>query len=411
MDSHENPSKVARSFSLRLALFYGAIFAGLGIYLPYLPVWLASRGMTPAEIGILAAAPMFLRVIATPAIAFYADARGDLRETILISSWLGLLAVLLLNNVSGFWPILFLILLFQLTFQSILPLTEAKAMSGIRAYKLDYGRIRLWGSVAFIAANLIGGMAIAQYSSGVVLIMVSVAVVIMIVTGHALPHDDAHRPKSTTQPGQSRKIRISDVSQLATAPWFLILMIASGAIQSSHAVFYAFSAIHWRAQNISDGWIGALWALGVIAEVGLFAISGRLMQRIGPIGLIIVGGIAAVIRWFAMVFDPSFWALLPLQLLHALTFGATFLGTLHILQNSVPENQAGSAQGLHAALAPGIITGVVTVIAGQIYEPMQAMSYLVMSALAVIGIVSALALPQLVPKPEIIPAPFNPTEP
>lgn len=393
-----------RQFALRLALFYGAVFASLGIYMPYLPIWLAWRGMTPAEIGWLTACPMFMRVVATPVITFVADRRGDLRETILVASWFGLGASLLLGRAEGFWPILLLVLIFQIAHQSILPLTEAKALRGVRAYDLDYGRIRLWGSVAFILANLAGGMVIAQFMGGAVLVMVTVTLALVVVAAHALPRDRGVVGNAVDVAGGKSvpRLRFADLRRLALSPWFLVLMVASGAIQSSHAVYYAFSALHWRTLGISDGWIGGLWGLGVAAEVGLFAISGRLLRWIGAPGLLIVGGAAGVLRWLAMAGDPSFGWLVVLQCLHALTFGATFLGALNILQSSVPEAQAASAQGLHAALAPGIIMGGVTVMSGQIYGPLQASSFLVMSGIALVGLLFAVLLARMLPREPVV---------
>jgi PPP family 3-phenylpropionic acid transporter len=385
-----------QGFAVRLAVFYGAIFGALGVYLPYLPVWLAWRGLTPAEIGMVTAAPLFARIIATPTITFLADRRGDHTETILALAWIGAIAVASLTLASTFWPILLLVAAFQIVNQSILPLTEAKAMAGVRAHGLEYGRIRLWGSLSFIAANLIGGGVLAVFGGGGIIYFVLISVILTIAAGYALP---VVRSGQRAEAASAHKpVRLVDLRQLITAPWFIVLMTASGCIQASHAVYYAFSAIHWRGHGISDTWIGILWALGVLAEVGLFAYSGPVMRRLGAAGLMLLGGVAAALRWGVMAFDPPFALLLALQCLHGLTFGATFLGALYILQNSVPENQAGSAQGLHAALAPGIVTGVVTVIAGQIYEPLQALSYIAMAGLALVGTVAAIALPRLVPK-------------
>jgi MFS transporter, PPP family, 3-phenylpropionic acid transporter len=392
------PDEGPAGFAVRLAVFYAAIFTVLGVYLPYLPVWLAWRGLTPAEIGIITAAPLFARVVATPLITFVADRRGDHTETILALAWVGAVAVSALTVAAEFWPILALVAAFQIANQSMLPLTEAKAMAGVRTHDLDYGRIRLWGSLSFIAANLIGGAVLATFGGGGIIYFVIAAVAFTIAAGYALP---SARAIGTGRSATAHKpVRLADLRRLVGSPWFIVLMTASGCIQASHAVYYAFSAIHWRGHGISDGWIGGLWALGVLAEVVLFAYSGSVMRRFGAARLVLLGGAAAALRWSVMAFDPPFSLLLILQCLHALSFGATFLGTLYILQNSVPENHAGSAQGLHAALAPGIVTGVVTVVAGQIYEPLQALSYIVMAVLALVGSVAAIALPRIVPSSE-----------
>jgi MFS transporter, PPP family, 3-phenylpropionic acid transporter len=390
-------SNAGKDFALRLAVFYAAVFLVLGIYLPYLPVWLAWRGLSPQEIGFITAAPLFMRVVATPLITFVADRRGDHRETILIGAGFSLVVAMVLSFAHDFWTIFVLVCLFQIANQSILPLTEAKALSGVRQFGLDYGRLRLWGSLSFIAANLIGGAALAAFAGGAVIVLVIISMVLTVAAAIALPQ--RRRDAGETETGVSKRIRVSDLGTLVSSPWFIVLMLASGAIQASHAVYYTFSAIHWRTLGISDGWIGALWATGVLAEVVLFAYARRALNWLGPARLVAAGAVAGGVRWTLMAFDPPFAVLFPLQALHAMTFAATFLGTLNILQSSVPESQAGTAQGLHAALAPGIIMGSVIAISGNIYQQLGAASYLVMTGLAVAGLACALALPRLVPPP------------
>ena len=63
--------------AVRLALFYAAFFAVIGIHLPFWPVWLASRGVTPAEIGVLVAVGVSVKVVGNPLIAHIAIAAAN----------------------------------------------------------------------------------------------------------------------------------------------------------------------------------------------------------------------------------------------------------------------------------------------------------------------------------------------
>jgi MFS transporter, PPP family, 3-phenylpropionic acid transporter len=137
------------------------------------------------------------------------------------------------------------------------------------------------------------------------------------------------------------------------SPGFLLLLLAAGLAQASHAVFYTFGTLHWRALGLSTAWSGTLWAISIVAEVALFAYSAAVVRRIGPAQLIVLGAGAAVIRWFIMGLDPPLSLLLPLQILHALTFGATHIGAIHCLGRAVPETQAGTAQALYSFLGYG----------------------------------------------------------
>ncbi len=353
--------------------------------------------MTAFEIAVLTSAPLFVRIFAAPAIGIWSDTRKDHRTALIWGGWIAVVSAIIFPFANGFWPILTLIIVFQLATQSLIPLAEAKSLAGARRLRLDYGRMRLWGSLAFISANIIGGFVIASYGGDSIAAMMFITVVAVALAAHALP--DNPGAQHTTRHGF--RTGLSDAKTLLSQKWFLLLLLSAGLIQSSHAVFYVFGALHWRSMGISDNWIGILWALGVIVEAGLFSMSNHLVARIGATGLIIIGGIGAVVRWVIMAFDPAFWALFPLQCLHALTFAATHLGTVNLLQTHVSTERGGAAQSANAALGSGVLMGITTFSAGLLYETLHAASYAVMASLAGLGLISAVFLAvqlQIAPK-------------
>jgi PPP family 3-phenylpropionic acid transporter len=370
----------------RLSTFYWAIFLIVGLQTPFLPLWLDSRGLSVAEISIAGALPLFVRIVATPMIAYLADRSGDHRRMVIILSWSGLASTILLSQSHQLWPILLLSTLMMLTTSTIMPLTETLAMRAVRAHGLDYGRMRLWGSISFIVATLIGGAAIERWTGSAVIWLIIAAVVLTALAAHALP-----RPEGSTAAGTSRpRISRADVAQLVTSPLFLLFLAAAGLVQAAHAVFYVYGVLHWRDLGLSATWTGALWAIAVIAEIALFAKSGAVLKVLSPLGLIALGAIAAVLRWIAMAFDPPLAALIALQVLHALTFGATHLGTVHFIAQNIPAERAGTAQALQASVTNGIAMGGATLLAGQLYGPFGAKAYLAMAVLGALGLAAAL---------------------
>ncbi len=138
---------------------------------------------------------------------------------------------------------------------------------------------------------------------------------------------------------------------------------AASLIQGSHALYYSFSTIDWQAAGYGGGTIGVLWALGVLAEIVLFALSARLPAAFTPSVLILIGGAGALVRWTAMALDPP-GALLPLlQCLHALSFGATHLGTLAFIGRAAPAGLAATAQG-YLAVSTGVAIAASTGLSG-----------------------------------------------
>lgn len=384
-------------FAVRVALFFGTYFFVLGIHVPYLPLWLNGRGLTASEIGLVASAPMALRILVPPAMAFLADRAGRHREVVIGLAWAGVACLALLSTAYGLLAILLLTLLHALCWSSIMPLTETVAVSGVRRAGLDYGRMRLWGSLSFIAASFIGGALVSRFGTEVAIWLLMAGAFGVATAAHLMPRgqarvfgDDARTAAAPPADGKT-PVRPMEILSLVRAPWFVAFLLAVGSIQGAHAVFYTFGTLHWQQQGISAAWAGGLWTIGVAVEVALFAWSGLAAARIGALGLICAGACASVVRWVAMAFDPPLAGLMALQMLHGVTYGATHLGAIHLLARRVPERQAGTAQAIYAAANSGMMM-MATFVAGYLYTWVAGRAYLAMAALACCGLAAVLVL-------------------
>ena len=283
------------SFAWRLGFLYAALFLVVGCYLPYLPVWLHWRSLGADQIAVLLATPLFTRILFTPVISFAADRVGGRRTILIALAWGSLLSFLLLWAANGFWQMLLASVLLAINWTTIMPLVETVAVAGIRDRTLDYGRVRLWGSLSFIVASLGAGVIIGQIGPGVVLPLLVAATALLVVGAHLLPREFGGQ--GSAAPALLRGLKLKDAFDLVRAPLFLWFLLAASLIQASHALYYSFGSLNWRAQGIPDGAIGMLWSVGVVAEVALFAVSGRVIAYCGTARLLMLAGLAASVRW------------------------------------------------------------------------------------------------------------------
>jgi PPP family 3-phenylpropionic acid transporter len=264
----------------------------------------------------------------------------------------------------------------------MLPLSDAYALSGLGARGRNYGPVRLWGSVAFIVGNVGAGFLLERMAPGhLIWLIVSALAVVVVAASMLTPLETIPRPVSAT-PAASPKTLLRN-------PAFLAVVLASSMVQGSHAFYYGFSTIQWRAEGFDGRLIGLLWGLGVLAEIVLFALSVRLPKSLPPTALLAIGGVGAIIRWTAMAFDPPVALLPALQLLHAASFGAAHLGMMGFLARNVPRELVATAQGL-AATWSGIVNASATFVSGFVYAATGSFAYLVMATMALIGLMSAL---------------------
>jgi MFS transporter, PPP family, 3-phenylpropionic acid transporter len=370
-------------FALKLGLFYAAYFFFGGVQLPFFPLWLQARGLDASTIGMVIAVPTLMRIVATPLITHAADRHRALKATLAIGSVVGLLGMTVVGLVDGPIAILAAFCLAMVALSPMLSLSDAYALSGLGARGRSYGPVRLWGSVAFIAGNVGAGFVLEAIAPGHLIWLIVFALMLVVAAASALePVEVGSSPVTAAPPIQSPKILLRN-------PAFLAIVLASSMIQSSHALYYGFSTMDWRAGGLDGTVIGMLWGLGVAAEIVLFAFSGRLPKSLRPTTLLAIGGLGAIVRWTAMAFDPP-TALLPaLQILHAASFGAAHLGMMGFLARAVPRELTATAQGVSATWS-GIISASATFASGFVYAASSSLAYLLMAAMALVGLISAL---------------------
>lgn len=393
----EGPTAAPRAaskdgFGARVALFYGALFVVYGMHVPFTPVWLASRGFSAAEISLIVSAPLFLRVFVTPALALAADRHDTHRWFLVLLSWAALAAVLMLSGMTAFWPVLALVTALVICNSSIMPLAETVAVRGVREAGLDYGRTRLWGSLTFIAASFTGGFLIDRWGAGLGVWLVAFGCLCTVVAAHLLPKMPP-RPVSTAEARRSPLWHAKEPRQLMGSKAFLLFLLAAGGAQAAHATMLNYGTLIWQGQGHGAAVGGTLWAIAVLAEVALFAGSGPLLARFGAANMLIAGAAVSVLRWAIMAFDPPLAVLVPLQVLHAVTYGGSHIGAIYFIAQAVPPNMQGSAQALYATIASGVAMGAAALVAGRLLaEHGSSVSYLAMGVLSLAALAGALML-------------------
>jgi PPP family 3-phenylpropionic acid transporter len=347
--------------------------------MPFFPLWLKAKGLEPGWIGIVIAVPTVARLTAVPLVTRMAERHQALTKAIVATSFLTVAGFAFLEVMSGPLAIAAMLLLTACAWTPTIPLTDAYALRGVAFHGADYGPIRLWGSVAYIAGVLAAGLvasAIAADHLILIVIAIAAAGAASAVTLEPLPPTTSH---TTTRAAPRNLLR---------QPAFIAILIAAALIQGSHAAYYSFSAIAWRAEGFGATTISALWSLCVVAEIMLFAVSPRLDLAYST--LIIVGGVGAALRWVVTAWEPSIAVLCVVQAMHALSFGATHLGTMGLLAHRVPGHSLATAQGYLTA-STGLVTAAASIVSGELYNSYGQSIYYGAAAMAALGALAMLA--------------------
>ena len=365
----------AKRFAARLAVFYGTLFGLIGTHLPFFTVWLKAIGIDAAWIGIITAAPSVTRFTILPFVTHLAEKRQALRGAMIAGAFGSAAGFAIMGMLDQPLVLFIVFTLIACVWTPMVPLTDAYALRGVARYGLNYGPLRVWGSAAFVVGALACGLLTDVIAARHVIWVIAAMAGLGAIASLGLQPLDAPKPVAVSSSGAAGLLR---------DPYFIAIVAAAALIQGSHAAYYTFASISWQSQGLGGTTIAALWSLGVVAEIVVFALSPRF--TVAPSTLIILGGLSAALRWVISAQEPQLAAVAGFQLMHGLTYGLTQIGTMGVLVRHVPGLVMVSAQGYLTA-SIGIVMSSASIISGVVYARYGQLVYYGMAMMALLGVI------------------------
>ncbi|MCI0597961.1 MAG: MFS transporter, partial [Beijerinckiaceae bacterium] len=377
----------------RIAVYLSVIvltlFLPIGLHLPYFPVWLSARGFSEGEIAAALGVPTILRVVAAPIVTAGADQRG-IAGTLAACAAAALAGYCFLAIVEGFTPVFAGAVFVMIALGSMVPLADALTLAGIHRAetmglgRIHYARIRVWTSIGVLGTMLLSGWVVAIFpGERIIFALACLTLFPALVTIFA-----AVKMKHLHVRGLPKGSLTADPAQLRLA---LAFIGAAALIQASHAEYYTFATLHWKAASLTSNFIGAAWAIGVASESVLFLVAARYFTADkNAAAFLVLGAVGAVFRWLAMSTDPGPLFLNLLQAMHGLSFGATYFGSVLLLGSMASESHRARMQGWLAS-ASALSLALATFATGWLTSHYGEGAYLAMAGLAAAGLVLALA--------------------
>lgn len=370
-----------------LALGYFTYFFSYGIFLPFWSVWLEGLGLTPETIGLLLGTGLVARFLGSLLIAPRVSDPSRLIPALRV------LALLTLVFALAFWAgthvawLMVVMIGFNFFFSPLVPLTDALANTWQKQIPLDYGRVRLWGSIAFVIGSALTGKLVSLYDYRVILALLTLGVASMLLGMMLRP---AIQPQGVSRHQESTGW--SSWLALISQNWRFLVCVC--LLQGAHAAYYGFSAIYWQSAGYSASAVGYLWSLGVVAEVIIFALSNKLFRRFSTRDLLLLSAVCGLIRWGMMGWTTALPWLIVAQILHCGTFTVCHLAGMRYIA-ARHGSEVIRLQAVYSAVAMGGSIAIMTIFAGYLYQHLAG---------GVFWVMALLALPAMVLRPKITPS-------
>jgi PPP family 3-phenylpropionic acid transporter len=364
----------------RLAGFYFFYFAYLGAFAPFFSLYLESIRLTAFDIGVVMALPQMTRIVAPHLWSWLADSASKPVRVVRMTGVLGTLAFLSIFAGTGFALVVTTIFVMTFFWSAALPLMEATTLTHLGEETERYGRVRVWGSIGFIAAVVGIGHLLDYVSLAAVPVLVLAMMIGMLVCTFLVPEAPAahHDTETSNAPAIFR-------------PQVMALIGAGAFMSAAHGPYYTFFSIHLVGHGYSKSAIGWLWALGVLCEIAIFAWMPRLFRAYTLRNILVASFALAVVRFLAIGWlVQSIVALIAAQILHAATFGAFHAASIGYVHKLFRGRLQARGQAIYGSIAFGVggaIGGLASGYAWDVWGPAPTFTFAAACALAGLVIV------------------------
>jgi len=363
-----------------ISAFFFSYSSYIGIFSPYLSLWLNFKSFSPAEIGVLMSPMQWSRVFGPPFWGWLADSGKDpnfAKKLIAVSALFASLISVLLFFEWTLVSLFFVFCIISFFLSGHIPITESLAMQTSRGNMGIYGKMRLWGSIGFIFSVLVGGLIFDFYGIQYIPMALFICLILLVFFSFFLPKKNIQKNNQNFV-GFEKKLFTPRVKVFLFASLFMLV---------AHAPLYTLFSLWLENNGYSRVEIGAIWTLGVLSEIFFFYFQSTIFKKFQVKKIWVLSFFVAALRFSMIMFsNGNLLVILLAQLLHAFTFGAHHSASMSIVSEWFPSNAQSRGQSLYTMMSYGIGGSVGGISAGWVWENFSPESSFMMAvAAALIG--------------------------
>jgi nucleoside transporter len=358
--------------TFRLASMMFLEYVTWGSWLPLLALYLGNvLGFSAWQIAWVFATPAVASVVALFVGGQLADRVMSIEKLLAALHVIGGLSMFAMATQAGFWPFLILMLVYQLAFIPTLSLTNAIAFHHVRDARDEFGKVRLWGTIGWIAASwpfvfILAGKTGEALNAALSSIFIVAGLASFALAGFAMTLPAT--PPAKTETGASAPFT---AIKLLAVPAFLVLFVVTFMDALVHQAYFQWTSPFLERAGLPANWIMAAMSIGQIAEIATMAVLGLVLKRLGWRTTMAIGVAAHAARFFIYAIGDPLWLMVAVNIVHGMCYAFFFAAVYIFVDEQFPRDSRASAQGLFNLLILGIGPFVGSLLWGALGERLQ----------------------------------------
>ncbi len=332
-------------------------YAIWGSWAPVLSAYLQNNlGFTGVQLGIIFSLLPLATIISPFVGGQFADRWFPTQKVIAGLQLVGGVILILIANIRDFGPMMWLMLLYCLVYAPTLALTNSIAFVNLQSSEKEFGAIRVWGTIGWIAAGwaLTGWRLLARSPEGIamtgdVLLLAGVFSLVMGVFSFFLPHTP---PKKEG----AKPWAFLEALKMLKDRNFLIFAVISFVVATELQFYYVLTSPFLTSAKIgvSQRSIGAVMSIAQLAEIFVMAFMlSWALKKFGMRRTLTLGILAWPVRYVIFVIGQPSWLVIASLALHGFCYVFFFTAAYIYVDTIAPKDIRHSAQGLIATIILG----------------------------------------------------------
>ena len=345
---------------LRYKVFLFVQYGALGVWAPYLPVFLYEKGFSGVQIGLLLGTMPILTIIFQPMWSYVSDLLHKRRILLLISGMGMGMAVLGVGLAEQFIFTFIWALLFSVFMAPLNPISTAMLLESLEetGEPEKYSLIRLWGSIGFgIASLLVGSLFLGQIIHYLAWLAGAIYVLLGLVS-QLLPE----------KRGLITYTKVKSTQILSGNPRLVLYLVASVFIGATLGIYNNYFTLFMHALSAQDWLVGLTVSLQAFIEVPLMLLVPFVLQHRSQRWIILTGAALMPMRWAVYYFiqDPG-WVV-PFQVIHGVGIVSFFVVGVTYIDQLISPRWRATGQALYGTALYGVGTAMGVYLAGFVLE-------------------------------------------
>ncbi|MBI1875274.1 MAG: MFS transporter, partial [Acidobacteria bacterium] len=326
-----------------------------GSWLPLLALYLGSvLDFSGREIGWIFATQAIACLTGLFVGGQMADRLMSTEKLLALSHAIGGTAMLALAWQTSFWPFFAIMLVHQLAYVPTLSLTNSICFHHVADARQQFGRIRLWGTIGWIAASWPFVVILAGKTGAALASALASIFVVAGVASFALAAFSLTLPPTPPAKGEGSQNAPLEAIRLLAVPSFLVLFVVTFMDALVHQGYFQWTSPFLEHAGLAPNLIMAAMSIGQVAEIATMAVLGLVLQRLGWRKTMAIGIAAHALRFFIYALGEPLWLMVAVNIVHGMCYAFFFAAVYIFVDEHFPKDSRASAQGLFNVLILGL---------------------------------------------------------